>query len=169
MSEELLNKILVRNNIDEDKKSAILSYYYSRKQSFMNNVDTTIIKELCSFSIKEFSDNNIAIDIPSIVLEKKIYYNKEEFEEHRACVFETLSCHKNYSLCLINNIPIKDIQIFNKREDITIISFANNPTVVYAVNNPNLNNALCLYLEELADKSITINNENISNIENLIY
>lgn len=149
ISNELLDKILVRNNINNKDQKLIKEYVNSEKKrinKLLNN--NKIIDEISTIDKNNF---NLNLSLSGLFYDKKIAYTHEEYMEHLELIKKYKKENKNYNYKFINNNTFKNINISIINDDSFIISKENAPSIHFVFNNQKLTNAIKNFKVQIKD------------------
>lgn len=141
MSKSLLIKILKRNKIKNSKK--IIEIYNSLKVT-----NTTVMDE--HLYIPKYH-NNIKINIPIYLLNKDIYYTKEEYKEHLTNIEHLKNKNSNYNLTILDKQIYKNLEIIIIKNKCALIVKTDEPHIVFCFEHINLIKNLKKYIEFLSE------------------
>lgn len=143
ISDDLLNKILDRNNINENDKQEIFIFVNNEKKRIEKILkNNTIIDEINELSNDDFK---LTLSLSNMFYDKKINYTYEEYLEHLKLIKEYKNNHKNYNYKMIHNSTFKNINISILEDNLFIISKENAPSIHFVFNHPSLINAMKNY------------------------
>ena len=143
ISDELLIKILKRNNISEEDIKQILLSVKEQK-----NIINTMIKsntfedEILKLSKDDFKDFPPALSLSNSFYEKKVYYNYDEYIEHLNL---TNTFEKNNLHYKINYNPyrtFRNIQVYFCENNFVMISKDTSPSIHFVIRHPKLIDAI---------------------------
>lgn len=150
MPKELLQIILERNKIPEDKCMEILSYHKTLSEGFLHTVSANKVLELIYMpSSGDIATGKVEIDISGFLLDTPIYYTEEEFSLHKLAIDNLLERHSNYLLISLGRSPFHNVQILSKKGASIIISKTGSSAVAFAFNSPQIREAFEQYLNYL--------------------
>ena len=141
INDELLIKILKRNNIPKDDINNILLYKNEEEKNIKLILKNNEINDII-YSLNKNDFNDVYLQLENIFYTKKIKYNYEEYLEH-------LNSTKKYAKNLKNyNITINDYKIFNNinitilKDNYVILSKSSNPIIHFVIRHPKLVEAI---------------------------
>lgn len=139
MNDELLNKILIRNNLSNEEIINIKNY----KKDEENNIKEILKNNIITDTIYDYSDsfnNNLSLSLENIFLNKKITYTYEEYIEH---LNNTKNYkNKNYHLIINKEETFSNISITILENNYVIISKISNPVIHFVIRHPKLVSAI---------------------------
>ena len=119
MNDELLNKILIRNNLSNEEIVNIKNY----KKDEENNIKEILKNNIITDTIYDYSDSfndNLSLSLENIFLNRKITYTYKEYIEH---LNNTKNYkNKNYHLITTKEETFSNISITILENDYVIIS-----------------------------------------------
>lgn len=143
LPEELLKKILLRNDISPEDQNAVLEYAAARRQRMEQMLTrSTVCDELYELSAEDFEKYPPALSLTGMFYEKNIYYTYEEYAEHIAATKEFDCCHKNYSVTMNLEKAFRNIQIVMCEGEWIMLSKNQSPTIHFVIRHPKLRNAI---------------------------
>lgn len=152
ISEDLLLKILRRNNVPNEDISKILDFVKQQK-----NLINTILKSNClTDEFSEISKESFESDVPSLLLSESFYENKisytyEEYIEHLNLTRDFEKNNPNYILKPNNQSAFKNIQIYIHEEKWAMISKNTKPTIHFVIKHPKLRDAVENFIAPIVD------------------
>ena len=144
ISDNLLNKILSKNNIPKDDKEYIINSINNEKRIISNILaNNQILDEISIILKKEFDNNKCILDLSKYFYDKKdILYTYEDYLEHIKLMKEFKKKNKNYNYKINNNNIFKNININIIDDKQVIISKSNTPITHFVIYNPKLIDAI---------------------------
>lgn len=133
LSNDLLNKLLINNNINEKEKQQIIEFYNKERQRALDTLkNNTIVDEI---SILPKEDFKCTLSLSKIFYNNKISYTYEDYLEHIKLTKQFKKKHKNYDYKIIDNI-FKNINISIYDNKFFIISKENAPSIHLVISHP---------------------------------
>ena len=143
ISDDLLLKILKRNNISNDDIKKIQESIKVQKEILENITQNyTFEDEISELSKEDFEKAPLSLFLADSFYDKKIYYTYEEYLEHLDLTKKYEKNNKNYKLSINNNNTFKNIQILICEKHWVMISKANSPSIHFVIHHPKLRNAI---------------------------
>ena len=143
ISDELLMKILKRNNISNEDIKKIQESINVQKEILENIIQNyTFEDEISELSKEDFEKAPLSLFLADSFYDKKIYYTYEEYLEHLNLTKKYEKNNKNYKLSINNNNTFKNIQILICENNWVMISKANSPSIHFVIHHPKLRNAI---------------------------
>lgn len=143
ISDELLIKILKRNNFTESEIKKIIQYK-KNEFKYINNIikNNKINDYIYIINENEFNNEKPILSLDNIFYNKKIYYTYNEYQEHLNLTRNYAKKEKNYKLNYINEKTFKNITITILKSNYVIISKSYNPTIHFIIEHPKLIEAI---------------------------
>lgn len=137
ISDTLLDKILIRNNISKTDIIKIKEYKKAEEKNIKEILKTNEITDIIPNN-KEV--NNMYLSLENIFYDKKILYTNEEYKKH---LKSTLNYkNKNYKTIISNNSTFNNISITIFEDSQVIISKSSNPVIHFVIKHPKLISAI---------------------------
>ena len=147
ISDELLYKILDRNNIeyiDEIKK-----YLEIQRERVNHILENEIIEDEVPSMFSENSPQ--VLELSRIFWEEDITYNKEEYEEHLNLSKEFMKKHPNYKLKCSSGQTFRNLQIHIHEGKWAMVSKAKAPAIHFVIKHPKLRSAIENFIPPIKD------------------
>lgn len=143
ISDELLIKILKRNNFTESEIKKI-TLYKKEESKYINNIikNNKINDYIYIIKENEFNNEKPVLSLNNIFYNKKIYYTYSEYIEHLNLTRNYSKKEKNYKLNYINEKTFKNITITILKNNYVLISKSCNPTIHFIIEHPKLIEAI---------------------------
>lgn len=142
ISNNLLLKILIRNNVSKSDTNKILNFVEKQRDKvniiLKNNSIEEIITEIKK---EEFYSFTPSLELSELFYEKRLSYTYEEYLEHFKETLEYES-NNNYSVILNNKMAFRNIQITIHIDKWVMISKNDNPTIHFVIEHPKLCKAI---------------------------
>ena len=143
ISEELLAKILKRNNIDKDDVEKIIKHLKTEKEKILDMIKNVhFTDEISILSKDEFENVKPTLSLSYMFYDKKIQYNYEEYLEHIELIKKFTKENSNYSYKQTKRNPFKNINLSIIHGNRVLISKENAPSIHFAVYHPKLVDAI---------------------------
>ena len=142
INNELLIKILKRNNIPDNEIKNILLFKKEEEKNIKLIISNNEINDIIYTLNKEDFQKDIYISLENMFYVKKIKYNYEEYLEHLKDTIEFAKKEKNY------NVTINDCKIFNNinitilKNNYVILSKNSDPIIHFVIKHPKLVEAI---------------------------
>ena len=149
MNDELLNKILIRNNLSNEEIVNIKNY----KKDEENNIKEILKNNIITDTIYDYSDSfndNLSLSLENIFLNRKITYTYKEYIEH---LNNTKNYkNKNYHLITTKEETFSNISITILENDYVIISKISNPVIHFVIKHPKIVSAISNFKPLIKEK-----------------
>ena len=149
MNDELLNKILIRNNLSNEEIVNIKNY----KKDEENIIKEILKNNIITDTIYDYSDSfndNLSLSLENIFLNRKITYTYKEYIEH---LNNTKNYkNKNYHLITTKEETFSNISITILENDYVIISKISNPVIHFVIKHPKLVSAISNFKPLIKEK-----------------
>ena len=143
VSDELLDRILSRNNVSEGDKKKIFEYILrerSRVESILRH--STITDMIPDISLEEFVNQPIYLSLSGIFYDKDIFYTYEEYKEHMELTERFVKSHKGYNVNLDRGSVFRNIQIFMNEGRWVMISKNKTPAIHFLIEHSRLRTSI---------------------------
>ena len=153
ISDELLDKILNRNNINTDEKE-IIHRWIEEERSQVKTIlkKSEITDEIIVLSKEEFENNKHILDLSKFFYDKKIIYTYEEYKEHLNLLKEFKKNNANYNYKKLKKNIFKNINISIIDNKQVIISKTNAPITHFVIYHPILVDAIQNFKVQIKEK-----------------
>lgn len=143
ISDDLLLKILKRNNVSKKDIIKIIEFANTKKEKMNLILKNNNVQEIINkFSKEEFNSYPISLDLSELFYDEKLLYNYDEYLEHFKQTKNYESNNKNYTLIINKKMAFRNIQITIHLNNWVMISKNNNPTIHFIIEHPKLCNAI---------------------------
>ena len=139
ISDELLMKILKRNNISKIDTDKIIKYKNDELKYMKNIMKKNIVNDYI-YKIKEndFKANEPSLLLDNLFFDKRINYTYKEYIEHLNLTKNYSKEENNYEINYIYDQTFKNITITTVKNNYIIISKNSNPTIHFIIEHPKL-------------------------------
>ena len=135
MSNDLLKRILINNNISDEDIKTIIKYKNELNKSTKEVLERSIITDC----IHEFDKSSECyLELEGMFYKDKVKYNYEEYMEHFKMTKKFAKENKNYKLEISKNKTFKNISISILENKYVIISKSFNPVIHFVIRHPKL-------------------------------
>ena len=143
ISDELLMKILKRNNISKIDTNKIIKYKNDELKYMKNIMKKNIVNDYI-YKIKEndFKSNEPSLLLDNLFFNKRINYTYKEYIEHLNLTKNYSKEENNYKMNYIYDQTFKNITITTVKNNYIIISKNSNPTIHFIIEHPKLIDAI---------------------------
>ena len=143
LSEELLERILIRHGIDTRQKQRIKKHVELQKKRIISILSSEIIEdEVPDLPLKEFRKNPPVLDLSGIFCETDLSYTEEEYRLHMNDMKTFSQKNPNYILRISTDPTFHNLQIFVHEGQWAMISKAKAPSIHFIIHHPKLRNAI---------------------------
>ena len=143
LSEELLERILIRHGIDTRQKQRIKKHVELQKKRIISILSSEIIEdEVPDLPLEEFRKNPPVLDLSGIFCETDLSYTEEEYRLHMNDMKTFSQKNPNYILRISTDPTFHNLQIFVHEGQWAMISKAKAPAIHFIIHHPKLRNAI---------------------------
>lgn len=143
ISEELLERILIRHDIDGRQKQRIRKHVKMQKERIVSILASeTLEDEVPALKPEEFSKNPPVLDLSGIFCETNLPYSEEEYMMHMSDTKAFARKNPNYILRISTTHAFHNLQILVHEGQWAIISKSKAPAIHFIIHHPKLRNAI---------------------------
>lgn len=143
ISEELLERILIRHDIDGRQKQRIRKHVKMQKERIISILASeTLEDEVPALTPEEFSKNPPVLDLSGIFCETNLPYSEEEYMMHMNDTKAFARKNPNYILRISTTHAFHNLQILVHEGQWAIISKSKAPAIHFIIHHPKLRNAI---------------------------
>ena len=143
ISEELLEQILIRHDIDGRQKQRIRKHVKMQKERIISILASeTLEDEVPALTPEEFSKNPPVLDLSGIFCETNLPYSEEEYMMHMSDTKAFARKNPNYILRISTTHAFHNLQILVHEGQWAIISKSKAPAIHFIIHHPKLRNAI---------------------------
>lgn len=143
ISNELLDQILTRNNIDRARKEEIRKHAKKQKERIKSILATdTIEAEIPAFTPENFAADPPVLELSGIFCETDIPYSEEEYAAHLSESKAFAQQNPNYTLKYSTAHAFRNLQIRIHRGQWVIVSKEKAPAIHFVIRHPKLRRAI---------------------------
>lgn len=143
ISEELLERILIRHDIDGRQKQRIRKHVKMQKEKIISILASeTLEDEVPALTPEEFSKNPPVLDLSGIFCETNLPYSEEEYRMHMSDTKAFARKNPNYILKISTTHAFHNLQILVHEGQWAIISKSKAPAIHFIIHHPKLRNAI---------------------------
>ena len=143
ISEELLERILIRHDIDGRQKQRIRKHVKMQKERIVSILASeTLEDEVPALKPEEFSKNPPVLDLSGIFCETNLPYSEEEYMMHMSDTKAFARKKPNYILRISTTHAFHNLQILVHEGQWAIISKSKAPAIHFIIHHPKLRNAI---------------------------
>lgn len=143
ISEELLERILIRHDIDGRQKQRIRKHVKMQKERIISILASeTLEDEVPALTPEEFSKNPPVLDLSGIFCETNLPYSEAEYMMHMSDTKAFARKNPNYILRISTTHAFHNLQILVHEGQWAIISKSKAPAIHFIIHHPKLRNAI---------------------------
>ena len=143
ISEELLERILIRHDIDGRQKQRIRKHVKMQKERIISILASeTLEDEVPALTPEEFRKNPPVLDLSGIFCETNLPYSEEEYMMHMSDTKAFARKNPNYILRISTTHAFHNLQILVHEGQWAIISKSKAPAIHFIIHHPKLRNAI---------------------------
>lgn len=143
ISKELLERILIRHDIDGRQKQRIRKHVKMQKERIVSILASeTLEDEVPALKPEEFSKNPPVLDLSGIFCETNLPYSEEEYMMHMSDTKAFARKNPNYILRISTTHAFHNLQILVHEGQWAIISKSKAPAIHFIIHHPKLRNAI---------------------------
>lgn len=143
ISEELLERILIRHDIDGRQKQRIRKHVKMQKERIISILASeTLEDEVPALTPEEFSKNPPVLDLSGIFCETNLPYSEEEYMMHMSDTKAFARKNPNYILRISTTHAFHNLQILVHEGQWAIISKSKSLAIHFIIHHPKLRNAI---------------------------
>ena len=143
ISEELLEQILIRHDIDGRQKQRIRKHVKMQKERIISILASeTLEDEVPALTPEEFSKNPPVLDLSGIFCETNLPYSEEEYMMHMSDTKAFARKNPNYILRISTTHAFHNLQILVHEGQWAMISKSKAPAIHFIIHHPKLRNAI---------------------------
>lgn len=143
ISDELLSKILERNNVPKQTVGKITEYVQNKRDIFDKTLShSEILDEIGIISKEDFAKYPMILSLSDIYIAQDITYTYEEYLEHLELTRAVSDCTNHYSFIEQEKYAFRNIQINIHEGKYAIISKSKTPAINFVVHHPLLLDAI---------------------------
>ena len=154
ISDELLIKILKRNNISDENIKEIELSVKTQKQIITNILQSNMFEDdIFEVSKEDFEKSPLSLFLADSFCETEIYYTYEEYLEHLKLTKEYEKNATNYKLSFNSHRTFNNIQILILEKHWVMISKNKSPSIHFTIHHPKLRNAIENFIPPVVEPS----------------
>lgn len=143
ISEELLERILIRHGMDNSQKQRIKKHVKAQKERIVSILASeTLEDEVPALTPEEFRKNPPVLDLSGIFCETNLPYSEEEYRTHMSDTQAFSRKNSNYILRISTTPTFHNLQILIHEGQWAMISKAKAPAIHFVIYHPKLRNAI---------------------------
>jgi transcriptional regulator with XRE-family HTH domain len=168
MPKVLLEKILIRNELESSEIERILILYDSRVHQFETELKNGGVTEYITLpSDEELFTGRVELNLSSLFLNRTITYTTEEYSEHICAILSLINEQDQYHFEPLKERPFVNIQIALKSDVGVMVLKSDDPTAGFWFGHPMMCRAFEEYIDVISDK-IKLPLANKNNLVNLL-
>lgn len=152
ISDELLNRILTRNNIDAELKEKITEYAKTQRQRMKKILETERIEdEIPDFVQENFTKNPPMLELSGIFCEEDIPYNEKEYTAHLKESMAFAEQNPNYTLKCSTAHAFNNLKIIIHEGQWVMVSKGKTPAIHFVIRHPKLRSAIECFIPPITE------------------
>ena len=152
ISDELLNRILTRNNIDAELKEKITEYAKTQRQRMKKILETERIEdEIPDFVQENFTKSPPMLELSGIFCEEDIPYNEEEYTAHLKESMAFAEQNPNYTLKCSTAHAFNNLKIIIHEGQWVMVSKGKTPAIHFVIRHPKLRSAIECFIPPITE------------------
>lgn len=152
ISDELLNRILTRNNINAELKEKIKEYAKTQRQRMKIILENERIEdEIPDFVQENFTKSPPMLELSGIFCEEDIPYNEEKYTAHlkESMAFEEQN--PNYTLKCSTAHAFNNLKIIIHEGQWVMVSKGKTPAIHFVIRHPKLRSAIECFIPPITE------------------
>ena len=143
ISEELLERILIRHGMGIGQKQRIRKHVKTQKERILSILTSeTLEDEVPALTPEEFSKNPPVLDLSGIFCETNLPYSEDEYMMHMRDTKAFARKNPNYILRISATHAFHNLQILVHEGQWAMISKSKAPAIHFIIHHPKLRNAI---------------------------
>ena len=143
ISEDLLERILIRHGMDSGQKQRIRKHVKTQKERILSILTSeTLEDEVPALTPEEFSKNPPVLDLSGIFCETNLPYSEDEYMMHMRDTKAFARKNPNYILRISATHAFHNLQILVHEGQWAMISKSKAPAIHFIIHHPKLRNAI---------------------------
>ena len=152
ISDELLNRILTRNNIDAELKEKIKEYAKTQRKRIKKILETERIEdEIPDFVQENFTKSPPMLELSGIFCEEDIPYNEEEYTAHLKESKAFAEQNPNYTLKCSTAHAFNNLKIIIHEGQWVMVSKGKTPAIHFVIRHPKLRSAIECFIPPITE------------------
>lgn len=152
ISDELLNRILTRNNINAELKEKIKEYAKTQRQRMKKILETERIEdEIPDFVQENFTKSPPMLELSGIFCEEDIPYNEEEYTAHLKESMAFAEQNPNYTLKCSTAHAFNNLKIIIHEGQWVMVSKGKTPAIHFVIRHPKLRSAIECFIPPITE------------------
>lgn len=152
ISDELLNRILTRNNINAELKEKIKEYAKTQRQRMKIILENERIEdEIPDFVQENFTKSPPMLELSGIFCEEDIPYNEEEYTAHLKESMAFAEQNPNYTLKCSTAHAFHNLKIIIHEGQWVMVSKGKTPAIHFVIRHPKLRSAIECFIPPITE------------------
>ena len=152
ISDELLNRILTRNNINAELKEKIKEYAKTQRQRMKIILENERIEdEIPDFVQENFAKSPPMLELSGIFCEEDIPYNEEEYTAHLKESMAFAEQNPNYTLKCSTAHAFQNLKIIIHEGQWVMVSKGKTPAIHFVIRHPKLRSAIECFIPPITE------------------
>ena len=152
ISDELLNRILTRNNINAELKEKIKEYAKTQRQRMKIILENERIEdEIPDFVQENFTKNPPMLELSGVFCEEDIPYNEEEYTAHLKESMAFAEQNTNYTLKCSTAHAFNNLKIIIHEGQWVMVSKGKTPAIHFVIRHPKLRSAIECFIPPITE------------------
>nr|WP_294369860.1 hypothetical protein [uncultured Ruminococcus sp.] len=152
ISSKLLDRILTRNNINEELKEKIKEYAKTQRQRIKKILETERIEdEIPDFVQENFTKSPPMLELSGIFCEEDIPYNEEEYTAHLKESMAFAEQNPNYTLKCSTAHAFNNLKIIIHEGQWVMVSKGKTPAIHFVIRHPKLRSAIECFIPPITE------------------
>ena len=152
ISDELLNRILTRNNINAELKEKIKEYAKTQRQRIKIILENERIEdEIPDFVQENFTKSPPMLELSGIFCEEDIPYNEEEYTAHLKESMAFSEQNPNYTLKCSTAHAFHNLKIIIHEGQWVMVSKGKTPAIHFVIRHPKLRSAIECFIPPITE------------------
>ena len=152
ISDELLNRILTRNNINTELKEKIKEYAKTQRQRMKIILENERIEdEIPDFVQENFTKSPPMLELSGVFCEEDIPYNEEEYTAHLKESMAFAEQNPNYTLKCSTAHAFHNLKIIIHEGQWVMVSKGKTPAIHFVIRHPKLRSAIECFIPPITE------------------
>lgn len=152
ISDELLNRILTRNNINAELKEKIKEYAKTQRQRIKIILENERIEdEIPDFVQENFTKSPPMLELSGVFCEEDIPYNEEEYTAHLKESMAFAEQNPNYTLKCSTAHAFHNLKIIIHEGQWVMVSKGKTPAIHFVIRHPKLRSAIECFIPPITE------------------
>ena len=137
--DDLLERVLDSNNLDDDQRKLIFTHVARRKDEFKQFLMSGDFKvHLAQLAPEEFEQHPVTLSLSDAFSVHPVTYTYEQYREHIQAIVDFAKSHERYVLTLDGSPLFHNIQVVLNPGKWALISKQKSPVIHFVTKNPQL-------------------------------